>query len=146
MRKNVSPEFLDLLAAKFIVNLPQQELNEERIAFHFERAYFYYVDTLDTNAQSSQANSKTIDKTKEMIAFCSELLRIVSCPQLPKMTGNSIAQQIEEAYCTVPVNGIILLNMQQTHALLVQSQNNNVFGFPKGKVHEGETSESCASR
>ena len=35
MRGNPTPEFFDYIACKFIVNLPKEELGEDRIGFHF---------------------------------------------------------------------------------------------------------------
>jgi 8-oxo-dGTP pyrophosphatase MutT (NUDIX family) len=36
--------------------------------------------------------------------------------------------------------------MENTHVLLVESKDHGIYGFPKGKINQEESSESCAMR
>ena len=47
---------------------------------------------------------------------------------------------------SVPVFGAILLNASLTHVLLVRSFRGKSWGFPKGKINEGEPHADCAAR
>ena len=47
---------------------------------------------------------------------------------------------------SVPTFGVILLNSSLDKVLLVQSYKRKRWGFPKGKVNEGEGGMACAGR
>ena len=47
---------------------------------------------------------------------------------------------------SVPTFGVILLNSSLDKVLLVQSYKRKRWGFPKGKVNEGEEGMACAGR
>lgn len=38
------------------------------------------------------------------------------------------------------------MNREENKLLFVESKETNKLGFPKGKIREGETAESCAMR
>ena len=76
-----------------------------------------------------------------MIANCSSLLH----------RSTEAADQLVETFRTyktrVPVYGVILLDTELKHVLLVQGYYAKTsWGFPKGKVNEQETAVRCAVR
>ena len=65
------------------------------------------------------------------------------------LPGYSIEDLIENYYdyiSNIPVRGAILMNKNLDKVLLVSNITRKCFGFPKGKINEGEADHICAIR
>ncbi|KAL8900105.1 MAG: hypothetical protein Q9207_005854 [Kuettlingeria erythrocarpa] len=134
-------DWLDDLCVRFIINLPQEELESvERICFQVEEAQWYYEDfirPLDPDLPSLNLRN-----------FC---LRIFQhCPLLSQFSPDHHAAAFEEflAYKTrVPVRGAIMLNDEMDEVVLVKGWKKNAnWSFPRGKINKDESDLDCAVR
>ncbi|KAI4190712.1 MAG: hypothetical protein LQ346_004874 [Caloplaca aetnensis] len=134
-------DWLDDLCVRFIINLPQEELESvERICFQVEEAQWYYEDfirPLDPDLPSLNLRN-----------FC---LRIFQhCPLLSQFSPDHHAAAFEEflAYKTrVPVRGAIMLNYEMDEVVLVKGWKKNAnWSFPRGKINKDELDLDCAVR
>ena len=135
-------DWLDDLCVRFIVNLPNEELQSvERICFQIEEAQWFYEDfirPLDPNSLPSMHLRKFSQ------------LMFQHCP-LFSAYSEALHQQAYEqflAYKTrVPVRGAIMLNDDMTHAVLVKGWKKGAkWSFPRGKINKEETDLDCAVR
>ncbi|KAF2848153.1 hypothetical protein T440DRAFT_470494 [Plenodomus tracheiphilus IPT5] len=135
-------DWLDDLCVRFIVNLPNEELQSvERICFQIEEAQWFYEDfirPLDPN----NLPSMHLRKFSQLI--------FQHCP-LFSAYSEALHQQAYEqflAYKTrVPVRGAIMLNEDMTHAVLVKGWKKGAkWSFPRGKINKEETDLDCAVR
>jgi hypothetical protein len=113
--KNTLVDWLDDLCVRFIVNLPNEELQSvERICFQIEEAQWFYEDfirPLDPNNLPSMH-----------LRRFSQLM-FQHCPLFSAYSEELHTQAYEQflAYKTrVPVRGAIMLNQDMTHAVLVK--------------------------
>ncbi|KAL8712129.1 MAG: hypothetical protein Q9220_003563 [cf. Caloplaca sp. 1 TL-2023] len=134
-------DWLDDLCVRFIINLPQEEIESvERICFQVEEAQWYYEDfirPLDPDLPSLNLRN-----------FC---LRIFQhCPILSDYSPYHHATAFEEflAYKTrVPVRGAILLNEALDEVVLVKGWKKGAnWSFPRGKINKDESDLDCAIR
>ncbi|KAI8932130.1 hypothetical protein NX059_011014 [Plenodomus lindquistii] len=135
-------DWLDDLCVRFIVNLPNEELQSvERICFQIEEAQWFYEDfirPLDPNNLPSMHLRKFSQ------------LMFQHCP-LFSAYSEALHQQAYEqflAYKTrVPVRGAIMLNQDMTHAVLVKGWKKGAkWSFPRGKINKEESDLDCAVR
>lgn len=135
-------DWLDDLCVRFIVNLPNEELQSvERICFQIEEAQWFYEDfirPLDPN----NLPSMHLRKFSQLI--------FQHCP-LFSAYSEALHQQAYEqflAYKTrVPVRGAIMLNQDMTHAVLVKGWKKGAkWSFPRGKINKEEPDLDCAVR
>ena len=89
MRCPATEELLEMIAVKFIANLPDYQLTPDRIGFHFESAYFYYMDYFDI-----KSNKVKNEQEKEQKQFCTLLLKAVPRTELGVYTGEIISELI----------------------------------------------------
>ncbi|KAI9827777.1 MAG: mRNA-decapping enzyme subunit 2 [Thelocarpon impressellum] len=134
-------DWLDDLCVRFIINLPQEELESvERICFQVEEAQWFYEDfvrPLDPALPSLNLR-----------AFC---LRIFQhCPLLSDFSQYHHATAFSEflAYKTrVPVRGAIMLNDAMDEVVLVKGWKKGAnWSFPRGKINKDEPDLDCAVR
>jgi len=132
---------LDDLCVRFIINLPQEELESvERICFQVEEAQWFYEDfirPLDPNLPSLSLRN-----------FC---LRIFQhCPLLSEFSSYHHSTAFSEflAYKTrVPVRGAIMLNDAMDQVVLVKGWKKGAsWSFPRGKINKDEKDMDCAVR
>ncbi|PPQ63793.1 hypothetical protein CVT24_004335 [Panaeolus cyanescens] len=133
-------EVLEDLSSRFILNLPDEELNQvERVSFQVEQAHWFYEDFI--REQNDKLPSLSLK------AFSRELF--IACPLLHPWRDNH-EQAFEQfmAYKTrVPVCGAIMLNSTLDKCVLVKGyKSGSGWGFPKGKINEGEPRPACAVR
>ncbi|KAK4046033.1 mRNA-decapping enzyme subunit 2 [Microbotryomycetes sp. JL201] len=134
---------LDDLCARFIVNLPAEELESmDRICFQIEQAHWYYEDFVRPTA----ANPSLLPSFG-LKAF--SLLMFKSCPLLHDLIPNHA--QIWTSFMAykerVPVCGAILVSENWNKALLVKGwQKGSTWSFPRGKINKNETQAACAVR
>ena len=132
---------LDDLCVRFIINLPQEELESvERICFQVEEAQWFYEDfirPLDPDLPSLNLRN-----------FC---LRIFQhCPLLSQFSSYHHSTAFSEflAYKTrVPVRGAIMLNHDMDAVVLVKGWKKGAnWSFPRGKINKDEPDLGCAIR
>ncbi|RMZ71084.1 hypothetical protein GMOD_00005585 [Pyrenophora seminiperda CCB06] len=135
-------DWLDDLCVRFIVNLPNEELQSvERICFQIEEAQWFYEDfirPLDPNNLPSMHLRKFSQ------------LMFQHCPLFSAYSEELHQQAYEQflAYKTrVPVRGAIMLNEEMTHAVLVKGWKKGAkWSFPRGKINKEEADLDCAVR
>ncbi|KAH7384248.1 hypothetical protein DE146DRAFT_760032 [Phaeosphaeria sp. MPI-PUGE-AT-0046c] len=135
-------DWLDDLCVRFIVNLPNEELQSvERICFQIEEAQWFYEDfirPLDPNNLPSMHLRKFSQ------------LMFQHCPLFSAYSEELHQQAYENflAYKTrVPVRGAIMLNEDMTHAVLVKGWKKGAkWSFPRGKINKEEADLDCAVR
>ncbi|KAF2806311.1 DCP2-domain-containing protein, partial [Mytilinidion resinicola] len=134
-------DWLDDLCVRFIINLPQEELESvERICFQVEEAQWFYEDFI--RPLDPQLPSMNLKK------FC--LLIFQHCPLLSAFSEYHHTQAYSEflAYKTrVPVRGAIMLNDAMDQAVLVKGWKKGAkWSFPRGKINKDEKDLDCAIR
>ncbi|KAJ1882670.1 mRNA-decapping enzyme subunit 2 [Coemansia sp. RSA 1722] len=133
-------EVLDDLASRFIINVPEEELQEiERICFQIEQAHWFYEDFIrEKNKSLPSMTLKT---------FAGRMFK--HCPLLSQWAHNSEAayQNFLEYKFKVPVCGAIVLNPTLDKVLLVKGwSSRSSWGFPRGKINKDEPEWQCAQR
>ncbi|KAI4728440.1 DCP2-domain-containing protein [Aureobasidium sp. EXF-10728] len=134
-------DWLDDLCVRFIINLPQEELESvARICFQVEEAQWFYEDFIrPTDPSLPSLNLRD---------FC---LRIFQhCPLLSTFSDSQHTAAYQEflAYKTrVPVRGAILLNHDMDQVVLVKGwKKSATWSFPRGKINKDEPDLDCAVR
>ena len=131
---------LEDLAMRFVLNVPAEELaNPNRILFLIELAWWHYEDF-------SRKNDATLPKFS--LSNFAELLYL-TIPQLKRFAPK--AKEIYGKFVmykfSVPCAGAILLNPDMDKVILVKGMaKNSSWGFPKGKINDGEKMTTCAAR
>ncbi|KAJ2741118.1 mRNA-decapping enzyme subunit 2 [Coemansia sp. BCRC 34301] len=133
-------EVLDDLASRFIINVPEEELQEiERICFQIEQAHWFYDDFVrETNPSLPSMTLKT---------FAARMFK--HCPLLSQWAHNAEAayQTFLDYKFKVPVCGAIILNEGLDKVLLVKGWSSRAsWGFPRGKINKDEPEWLCAQR
>ncbi|KDE04713.1 hypothetical protein MVLG_04852 [Microbotryum lychnidis-dioicae p1A1 Lamole] len=132
---------LEDLCARFIVNLPTEELvSMDRICFQIEQAHWYYEDFVRPSALNPLPSYG-------LKAF--SLLMFRSCALLHDLIPSH--QQIWTSFMAykerVPVCGAILISQYWDKVLLVKGWNKGAsWSFPRGKINKGEPEGMCAVR
>lgn len=134
-------DWLDDLCVRFIINLPQEELESvARICFQVEEAQWFYEDFV-----------RPIDPTLPSLNLKQFCLKIFQhCPLLSAFSDEQhlAAYQDFLGYKTrVPVRGAIMLNYEMDKVVLVKGWKNNAsWSFPRGKINKDEKDLDCAIR
>ncbi|KAF2156676.1 DCP2-domain-containing protein [Myriangium duriaei CBS 260.36] len=134
-------DWLDDLCVRFIINLPQEELEQvARICFQVEEAQWFYEDFV-----------RPIDPTLPSLNLKQFCLKIFQhCPLLSAFSDEQhlAAYQDFLGYKTrVPVRGAIMLNDEMDKVVLVKGWKNNAsWSFPRGKINKDEKDLDCAIR
>ncbi|KAF2240022.1 hypothetical protein EV356DRAFT_511319 [Viridothelium virens] len=134
-------DWLDDLCVRFIINLPQEELESvERICFQVEEAQWFYEDFI-----------RPLDPSLPSMSLRNFCLRIFQhCPLLSAFSEYHHSAAFSEflAYKTrVPVRGAIMLNSTMDHAVLVKGwKKAAAWSFPRGKINKDEKDLDCAIR
>ncbi|KAK6750745.1 hypothetical protein RB195_002611 [Necator americanus] len=136
-------EVLQDLTFRFLANIPDEEKSDKvRMCFQVELAHWFYVDFYcKQEARKDCAQMGMREFARQIFKHCDELAPYAA----------HVDQVIDEwrwYKSTVPTYGAILLDESLNHVLLVQGfyASKNSWGFPKGKVNEGEEPRSCAIR
>jgi mRNA-decapping enzyme subunit 2 len=133
---------LDDLCVRFIVNLPNEELQSvERICFQIEEAQWFYEDFIRPQ-NPNNLPSMHLRKFSQLM--------FQHCPLFSAYSEELHQQAYEQflAYKTrVPVRGAIMLNEEMTHAVLVKGWKKGAkWSFPRGKINKEEDDLDCAVR
>ncbi|EIN13760.1 DCP2-domain-containing protein [Punctularia strigosozonata HHB-11173 SS5] len=133
-------EALDNLASRFILNLPQSELDSiERICFQVEQAHWFYEDFV----REQNHNFPHINLKK----FSSMMFH--RCPLLQQHAANHEASfsHFMQYKIRVPVCGAIMLNPSMDKCVLVKGwKQSSGWGFPKGKINQEEDTAKSNAR
>lgn len=133
-------EILDELAARFLLPLPASERRDlVRVCFVVEEAHWFYQNYYMPRNKELQGGT--------MKEFAAHMFRHV--PYLGEHSSRveEVVEQWREYKLAVPTNGAIILNSRLDKVLLVQSFSIRAcWGFPKGKVNQGEEPYHCAER
>jgi mRNA-decapping enzyme subunit 2 len=131
---------LEDVEVRFLYCLPEEEfMQADRLFFQIEQAWWFYEDFYADKYEH-------LPHFKKLVRFA-ELI-FLHCPLLHKLK-----HKFEELFAEfgnyknqIPVYGCILLNPAMTKAVLVCSYHGNSWGFPRGKINEGESPMACAVR
>jgi len=136
---SVAAAFEDL-ETRFILNLPDEELeNSARLFFQLEQAWWFYEDFL-ADKYDHLPHFKKFDKfSQAMFDYCEILAPL-------KGRYAEMLQEFRGYMKQIPVFGAILLNKSMDSIVLVQSWGGKSWGFPKGKINQGEAPIDCAIR
>ncbi|SCZ97966.1 BZ3500_MvSof-1268-A1-R1_Chr3-3g06489 [Microbotryum saponariae] len=157
---------LEDLCARFIVNLPTEELvSMDRICFQIEQAHWYYEDFVRPSALNPLPSYSLKAFSLLMFRSCALLhdasrLALSSIDERPFLTATSFPdgpqlipshQQIWTSFMAykerVPVCGAILISQYWDKVLLVKGWNKGAsWSFPRGKINKGEPEGMCAVR
>ncbi|KAJ3760371.1 DCP2-domain-containing protein [Lentinula raphanica] len=131
-------DVLEDLTSRFILNLPDEELNSiERISFQVEQAHWYYEDFI------REANPKL--PSLPLKKFSAMLFN--ACPLLHREDHEQAFYNFMQYKTRVPVCGAIMLNDTWEKCVLVKGwKSSSGWGFPKGKINEDEPQPNCAIR
>lgn len=135
-------EALDKVEARFLYNLPAEELsNNERLFFQIEQAHWFYEDFIADDPINNH-----LPKFKKLQYFAERLFH--RCPLLKPLKEK--LDMLFSDFCNyryqIPVCGCILVNPELTHVVLVRNWAGNSWSWPKGKINEGESPYDCAIR
>ena len=140
-RHRVPIEDLDFLASKFLLIIPQHlQGDRARIGFQLEKAFWRYIN---------QFEEEKVARMENYFQLRDFALQIF--PRVPFLRDHvDIVEEVISDFMdykrSVPTYGVILLNSTLDKVLLVQSYKRKRWGFPKGKVNEGEGGMACAGR
>ncbi|KAG6813799.1 hypothetical protein H0H92_007211 [Tricholoma furcatifolium] len=133
-------EIFDDLISRFLLNLPDEELNSlERICFQVEQAHWYYEDFI--REENPNCPSLPLKKFSQML--------FKECPLLERWSDNHemVYNTFMEYKTKVPVCGAIMLNDSWDKCVLVKGwKSSSGWGFPKGKINQTEPPANCAIR
>ena len=125
--------------ARFLYNLPESELQQtDRMFFQIEQAHWFYEDFIADNYDHLPHYS--------LKQFAQTIF--THCPLFAKMQDKcmSLFQDFSAYRKKIPVFGCCILNTEMTKIALQCSWNGKSWGWPKGKVNEGEDGLTCAIR
>ncbi|GAA5970244.1 hypothetical protein JCM3765_000971 [Sporobolomyces pararoseus] len=134
---------LEDLSARFIVNLPAEELESmDRVCFQIEQAHWYYEDFI-----RPAALNPGLLPSYGLKAF--SLLMFRSCPLLHDLLPNH--SKIWNSFMAykerVPVCGAIIISEYWDKVLLVKGwTKGSSWSFPRGKINKEEPEAMCAVR
>nr|KAG5694324.1 hypothetical protein BaRGS_035192 [Batillaria attramentaria] len=125
---------------RFIVNLPdKQQRDLIRVFFAIEQAHWFYLDFYCTERPEL--------KTCGVKEFSLQIFRHVPFLHAHIAEHEKRFEEWRAYKMAVPTYGAILLTPDYKHCLLAQGfWTKCSWGFPKGKVDEGETPAMCAIR
>lgn len=133
-------DVLDSLCSRFLLNLPPEERNNNiRVFFQIELAHWFYIDFYRVEMPGLPGCG--------IKDFSKIIFR--HCPFLNEHAEdvNKIYADWREYKMSVPTYGAIMLDETMQYIVMVQSYfSRTSWGFPKGKVNEGEESHQCAVR
>lgn len=135
-----SADLLEELAARFVLNCPEEELDSfERILFLVEQAHWYYEDFV-REEQRNLKGMKLREFAELMFNKCSTLKRY-------KGKVDEIYKKFTNYKFSVPVGGLIILNPTLDKCVMVKGyKSGSSWGFPKGKINKDEPEVECAAR
>ncbi|KAI3398465.1 hypothetical protein diail_9146 [Diaporthe ilicicola] len=135
-------DWLDELCARFLNNLPKEELQEfSRIGMHLEEAQWFYEDFIRPQNPTTLPNLRIRDFSLRILQHC-PVTSIAPLEILEKAYDNWVAYKKR-----IPVRGLIMLNEAMDSAVLVKGWKSSAnWSFPRGKINQEEDDLNCAIR
>jgi len=132
---------VDTLVSRFILSWPEEiPLDSTRLFFQLEQAHWFYEDFY-ADKHGNLPHFHSLKKFCSMIFKRSKVFPADLKKKFPKMY-----LAFTKYRKSVPAFGAILLNPKRTKVVLVESWKHHVWGFPKGKINEGESDSLGAVR
>lgn len=133
---------LEACSLRFINHLPDHVLREPgRLVHQLGEAFHFYSDNLMGSGQKLPRLNR-----RNFILVMMEHDQILRGIYPTEQARNQAFQHWRQYMAAVPVRGAILLNESMDKTLMVMQMESEKWGFPKGKVDEGENDEVCAVR
>ena len=131
---------LDELAAKFIINVPEEEKHDlVRICFQLELSHWFYIDFYVPNNPGLEEGT--------ILEFGAHMFNHIDYLRKYVNDIESIVDDWRIYKKTVPVNGAVLLNKKMDKILMVKSFSSKAsWAFPRGKINQEEKKHDCAVR
>ncbi|XP_037723033.1 mRNA-decapping enzyme 2 isoform X2 [Drosophila subpulchrella] len=151
-KSKIPSDILDDLASRFIINVPDMELNNLiRMCFQIELAHWFYLDFFCAPETGEDGETpKSVQRKLPTVGikqFAMQLFQHIPFLNKHFDTVDQILDQWKNYKLSVPTYGAILVSEDHNHCLLVQSYfARNSWGFPKGKINENEDPAHCATR
>ncbi|KAH8386085.1 hypothetical protein KR200_002154 [Drosophila serrata] len=154
-KSKIPSDILDDLASRFIINVPDMELNNLiRICFQVELAHWFYLDFFCAPEEGGEdgeaATPKSVKRKLPTVGikqFAMQLFQHIPFLNKHHGTVDQILDEWKNYKLSVPTYGAILVSEDYNYCLLVQSYfARNSWGFPKGKINENEDPAHCATR
>uniref|UniRef100_A0A915LZ83 mRNA-decapping enzyme 2 n=1 Tax=Meloidogyne javanica TaxID=6303 RepID=A0A915LZ83_MELJA len=142
----IPSDVMENILFRFLYNIPENEKNDQiRVCFHIELAHWFYLDIYcPDNAEPPAENCKKVGFHQ----FVRQVF--YKCDYLDKWRTSidMIIDAFRQYKSSVPTYGVIMLDPTLNYVLLVQGYyaSTNSWGFPKGKINEGELPVECAVR
>uniref|UniRef100_A0A3P9LJY1 Decapping mRNA 2 n=1 Tax=Oryzias latipes TaxID=8090 RepID=A0A3P9LJY1_ORYLA len=133
-RVEIPSSVLDDLCSRFILHIPSEERdNAIRVCFQIELAHWFYLDFCLQNTPGAPHCVILFHHCPFLLPHGEEVQKVL--------------EQWKEYKMGVPTYGAIILDESLENVLLVQGYlAKSGWGFPKGKVNEGEAPHDCAVR
>jgi len=134
---------LDDLASRFLWNLPRDEVPTVVGLFSRLRdAHFFYLDFYVRKRDGSGGLCPYL----EFEVFVSRMFD--ACPLLAHLRERhaEFVAEFHDYLESAPTYGAVLLDRTATRVLLIKAWRGKCWGFPKGKVNEGEGEVAAAAR
>ena len=129
------------VVARFILSWPEEiPLDSIRLFFQLEQAHWFYEDFY-ADKYESLPHFHSLKKFCHMIIHSSNVFTSKHRSEFAKMYN-----VFTKYKAAVPAYGAILINSKRDKMLMAESWHNKVWGFPKGKINEGEKESAGAIR
>eukprot|EP00455_Lapot_gusevi_P004620 TRINITY_DN11908_c0_g1_i2.p1 TRINITY_DN11908_c0_g1~~TRINITY_DN11908_c0_g1_i2.p1 ORF type:complete len:512 (+),score=26.79 TRINITY_DN11908_c0_g1_i2:48-1583(+) len=127
------------LASRFLVNLPDEELQSfERLFFQLEQAHWNYDDFYrPQNPELPEFDLKS---------FCFHFFQYHPVFESHRESFDDYFSNFRDYVSQVPACGGILLEPSMTKCLLVSNYKGSSWSFPRGKINKEESEFECAIR
>ncbi len=133
-------DVLDDLFARFIMNLPKEEIiSPSRLGFQLEQAWWFYDDFF--RLENSKLPKLNLKKFSQVL-----LGRYPEWTAAYQIDVDEAVKEFLKYKAQVPTCGAILLNPSLTMVLMVKGWSSATWTFPKGKIAKDELPEQCAIR
>nr|ODN87587.1 hypothetical protein L203_03366 [Cryptococcus depauperatus CBS 7841] len=138
-------EILEDLNARFLINLPKEEMSLLRVYWQAEQAHWFYEDYLrPLNPVLPSLSQRHFTR---LIIESSPLYRQLISSSDGGVDHNTVWDEYRSYKRMVPCCGGILLNKEADKVLLVRGWKSNAgWSFPRGKINAQESEEACAIR
>lgn len=143
IRSKIPQEVLEELYDRFLRHAPDSEQSDIiRTCFNIEKAHWFYLDNYCADKQYSNTCPNVSQGEFFKIVFRQAPLATIVRYQ---MDLSAVLEEFGHYKTNVPTYGACILNHTRDKVLLVLSFSNS-YGFPKGKINQGESPVACAAR
>ena len=138
-----SSEVMDDMKVRFLLSIPEEELLwDRRVFFQLEQAHWFYEDFY----ADRYANIKHMKLKGFSLALIKHAADLFPKAAVHQAEFDKVWNQFRAYKGSIPVFGGALLNSSCTKILLVNNWSGACWGFPRGKVNQGEDAHFAAVR